>query len=81
MQTTVQVLLLSSCEESIKDWLKKDNVDKYKKRISEAKIIFKELVKRNIPLIKTQDPLKIVINTSEIGIDGFTADRFFYKNG
>ena len=82
MQTTSpNSLLLSSCEESIKEWLNEDNLNKYKKRILEAKEIFKELKKRNIPLIETQDPLKIILNTSEVGIDGFTADRFFYKNG
>ncbi len=79
--TSPNSLLLSSCEESIKDWLNKDNLNKYKKRISEAKSIFKELIRKKIPLIKTQDPLKIVLNTSKVGIDGFTADRFFYKNG
>ena len=36
---------------------------------------------KKIPLIETQDPLKIILNTSEIGIDGFTADNFFYRNG
>ena len=79
--TSPNSLLLSSCEESIKDWLNKDNLDKYKKRISEAKLIFKELIQKKIPLIETQDPFKIVLNTSTIGIDGFTADKFFYKNG
>ncbi len=79
--TSPNSLLLSSCEESIKDWLNKDNLNKYKKRILEAKSIYNELIKKKIPLIETQDPLKIVLNTSEVGIDGFTADRFFYKNG
>ena len=79
--TSPNSLLLSSCEESINDWLDKDNLEKYKKRILEAKKIFKELVNRKIPLIETQDPLKILLNTSSVGIDGFTADRFFYKNG
>ena len=79
--TSPNSLLLSSCEESIKDWLNKDNLNKYKKRISEAKSIIKELRQRKIPIIETQDPLKIILNTSEVGIDGFTADRFFYKNG
>ena len=79
--TSPNSLLISSCEESIKDWLQKDNLDKFKKRILEAKSIFKELRRRNIPLVETQDPLKIVLNTSKVGIDGFTADRFFYKNG
>ena len=65
--------MLSSCEESIKDWLNKDNLNKYKKRILEAKSIYNELIKKKIPLIETQDPLKIVLNTSKVGIDGFTA--------
>ena len=29
----------------------------------------------------TQDPLKLVLNTGSLGIDGFTADEFFYQNG
>jgi len=79
--TSPSSLLLSSCEESIKDWLNKKSLSKYQKRILEAKDIFKKLIKKNIPLIETQDPLKIVLNTSQVGIDGFTADKFFYKNG
>ncbi len=79
--TSPNSLLLSSCEESIKDWLNKKSLSKYQKRILEAKNIFKKLIKKNIPLIETQDPLKIVLNTSKVGIDGFTADKFFYRNG
>ncbi len=82
LQTTSQSsLLLSSCEESIKDWLNRKSLSKYKKRILQAKSIYKNLIQKNIPLIETQDPLKIVLNTSKVGIDGFTADKFFYKNG
>ena len=79
--TSPNSLLLASCEESLKDWLNDENLSLYQNRILEAKAIFKELTQRNIPLIETQDPLKIVINTSKVGIDGFTADRFFYKKG
>ena len=79
--TSPNSLLLASCEESVKDWLEKDSHEKYKKRISEARNIFKELVSRDVPLIKTDDPLKIVLNTGSHGIDGFTADEFFYKKG
>ena len=74
-------LLLASCEESIRDWLNKKSLSKYQKRILEAKSIYKKLIQKNIPLIETQDPLKIVVNTSKAGIDGFTADNFFYRNG
>ena len=35
--TSPSSLLLSSCEESIKDWLNKKNLSKYQKRILEAK--------------------------------------------
>ena len=79
--TSPSSLLISSCEESIKDWLNKKSLSKYQKRILEAKSIYKTLIQKNIPLIETQDPLKIVVNTSKVGIDGFTADRFFYRNG
>jgi len=79
--TSPSSLLLSSCEESIKDWLNKKSLFKYQKRILEAKSIYKKLIQKNIPLIETQDPLKIVLNTSKVGIDGYTADKFFYKNG
>ena len=79
--TSANSLLLSSCEESLKDWLKRETLSKYQKRILEAKDIFQELKRRDIPLIETQDPLKIILKTSEIGIDGFTADNFFYANG
>ena len=79
--TSPSSLLLSSCEESIKDWLNKKSLSIYQKRILEAKRIYKKLLQKNIPLIETQDPLKIVVNTSKAGIDGFTADKFFYRNG
>ncbi len=79
--TSPSSLLLSSCEESIKDWLDKKSLSKYQKRILEAKSIYKKLIQKNIPLIETQDPLKIIVNTSKAGIDGFTADNYFYRNG
>ena len=82
LQTTSQSsLLLSSCEESIKDWLKEDSLKRYKKRIIEAQKIFYKLINIGLPLIKTQDPLKIILHTGKFGINGFYADEFFYKNG
>ena len=64
---------------SLLDWLNKKSLSKYQKRILEAKSIYKKLIQKNIPLIETQDPLKIVVNTSKAGIDGFTADNFFIE--
>ena len=79
--TSPSSLLLSSCEESLRDWLNKKSLHRYQKRILEAKSIYRTLIKKKIPLIETQDPLKIILNTSKVGIDGFTADKFFYRNG
>ena len=79
--TSPNSLLIASCEESVKEWLEKDSLKKYKKRIREARNIYQELISRNVPLVKTDDPLKIVLNTGSHGIDGFTADEFFYKKG
>ncbi len=79
--TSPSALLLSSCEESIKDWLDENNVKNYSKRISEARNLYQKLIQSGVPLIMTQDPLKLVLNTGSVGIDGFTADDFFYKNG
>ena len=79
--TSPSSLLLSSCEESLKDWLNEENLLRYQKRILKAKVIFQQLVQKEIPLVETNDPLKIILNTSQIGIDGFTADKFFYRNG
>ena len=79
--TSPNSLLLSSCEASLNDWLKKETISKYQKRILEAKIISKKLIQKQIPLVETQDPLKIILNTSAVGIDGFTADKFFYSKG
>ena len=61
--------------------MSKKSLSRYQKRILEAKYIYKKLIQKNIPLIETQDPLKIILHTSSVGIDGFTADEFFYSNG
>ena len=79
--TSPSSLLLASCEESIKDWLVADNLKNFKDVITSGRHIFEELRVKGIPLIKTQDPLKIVLNTGLAGIDGYTADKFFYKYG
>ena len=75
--TSPNALLLASCEESIKDWLNKENLINFKKRIFEAKIVFQKLIKKGVPLVKTQDPLKIILNTGSFGINGFFADQYF----
>ena len=79
--TSPNSLLLSSCEESLNDWIEINSFKKFKKRINNAKKTFDELINRGIPVVKNDDPFKIILNTGLYGIDGFSADKFFYKNG
>ena len=79
--TSPNSLLLSSCEESLNDWSEINSLRNFKKRINIAKNTFEELLKRGIPVVRNNDPFKIIINTGLYGIDGFSADKFFYKNG
>ena len=79
--TSPNSLLLSSCEESLNDWIEINSLRELKKRISLAKNIFYELYKRGIPVVKNDDPFRIILNTGLYGIDGFSADKFFYENG
>ena len=79
--TSPNSLLLASCEESLNDWIEINSLENFKKRINIAKNIFNELIKKGIPVIKNDDPFKIILNTGLYGIDGFSADKFFYKNG
>jgi len=79
--TSPNSLLLASCEESLNDWIEINSLRNFKKRIHSAKNTFDELFKKGIPVVKNDDPFKIILNTGLYGIDGFSADKFFYENG
>jgi len=79
--TSPNSLLLSSCEESLNDWTNINSLKTFKKRLNIAKNTFDELIKRGIPVVRNNDPFKIILNTGLYGIDGFSADKFFYENG
>ena len=79
--TSPNSLLLSSCEESLNDWIEINSLRNFQKRINIAKNTFDELFKRGIPVVRNDDPFKIILNTGLYGIDGFSADKFFYENG
>ena len=69
--TSPSSLLLSSCEESLKDWLNKKSLLRYQKRILEAKSIYKKLIEKKIPLIETQDPLKTAKAMAKTIVEAF----------
>ncbi len=56
--TSPSSLLLSSCEESIRDWLNKKSLSKYQKRILEAKSIYKKLIQKKYSSHRNSRPFK-----------------------
>ncbi len=72
-------LLLSSCESSIKEWSTNFGQRKLINTLDLARETFEDLTRSGIPLLKTQDPLKLVLHTSSKGISGFDADNWFYR--
>ncbi len=74
-------LLLSSCEASLSDWGKSSNSIRLQNLVKNAQEIFYQLCDYGLPVLKTDDPFRIILHTSRFGISGFEADNWFIKNG
>ncbi len=72
-------LLLASCESSLKEWLLKKGQRRLTSLLEIGNNIHRELQLSGVPLLETQDPLKLVLHTSSKGINGFVADNWFIK--
>ncbi len=79
--TSTNALLLASCESAIEELSNPKTRKRLRKRVTEGKQIYEKLVSQGIPLLKTQDPLRLILNTSHVGINGIEADKWFTKHG
>ncbi len=79
--TSPSALLLASCELAINEWLYEPGKKKIIKRLKEAKQIFCRLKEGGVPLLKTEDPLRLILQTSSIGLSGIEADKWFMEQG
>ena len=79
--TSPSALLLASCESALKQLSNPRDKRNLADRINEARLIKSRLIQSGIPLIETQDPLRIVLHTGSAGISGIDADAWFMKNG
>ena len=52
-----------------------------KGKIKQSLAIADKLIDAGLPLLKNQDPLKLIIHTSSFGINGLKADDWFLKRG
>ena len=74
-------LLLVSCEEALMEFINVEGKKKLASRLKDAIEIFDFLLEDGVPLIKNDDPLKLVLNTARYGITGFEADKWFISRG
>ena len=79
--TSPSALLLASCESALKQLSNPRDKRNLADRINEARLIQSRLIQSGVPLIETQDPLRIVLHTGSAGISGIDADAWFIQNG
>jgi len=72
-------LLLASCESSIKELFEPKGKKKLNSRIAEAESLAEFLIKHDVPLLKNNDPLRIILHTAKIGLSGIEVDKKFIK--
>ena len=74
-------LLLASCESSIKELLESKGKKKLNARIEEAELLKEFLASHEVPLLKNNDPLRIILHTSKLGLSGISVDKKFIEKG
>ena len=79
--TSPSSLLLASCETAIQEWTNPRGINQLKSRINEGRLLAVKLRQSGIPLITNQDPLRIILHTGSIGLNGLEADQEFIQRG
>jgi arginine/lysine/ornithine decarboxylase len=79
--TSPSALLLASCESAIHEWTNNQGKQKLRRRIDEGRLLTTRLTKAGLPIIPTQDPLRLILHTGLIGLSGIDADNIFINNG
>ena len=74
-------LLLASCESALQDLRSAAGKRKLKRCITKAKEISNKLRESGLPLLTNQDPLKLILHTSKVGINGLDADKWMISKG
>ena len=72
-------LLLASCESSIKELTESRGQKKLISRIEDAESFSGFLINHEVPLLKNNDPLRIILHTSKFGLSGIEVDKKFIK--
>ncbi|WP_320674835.1 aminotransferase class I/II-fold pyridoxal phosphate-dependent enzyme [Prochlorococcus sp. MIT 1341] len=79
--TSPSALLMASCDSAIRELLSAKALKNLQQRLYEARIIYSQLIERGVPLLTTQDPLRLILHTAPHGINGLIADGWFIEHG
>ena len=74
-------LLLASCEAALREWTSPSGKRKLLFTLEQAKELASQLTNLGIPLLKNNDPLRLILHTAKFGINGFEADAWFISHG
>ena len=79
--TSPNSLLLASCETSLRDLISSSGKRELKMRTSFAKESFYNLPRNGLPIVETQDPLRLLLHTAKKGLSGFQVDEWMISKG
>ena len=79
--TSPSALLLASCEAALQQWQQPRGRDRLRQRLAESRQLKTSLLADGIPLLDSQDPLRLVLHTGFAGISGLDADDWFMSHG
>ena len=74
--TSPSALLLASCEAALEQWQQPDGRRRLQSRLIEGRKLAEDLRKDGLPLLPSQDPLRLVLHTGAAGISGLEADQW-----
>ena len=79
--TSPSALLLASCEAALTLWQTRKGQQQLRWRLQEARELFAGLDRDGLPLIRNQDPLRLVLHSGRAGINGLEADGWMMEHG
>ena len=79
--TSPSALLLASCEASLEDWTTRAGLRRLSRRLAQARALADQLRDRQLPLLDTADPLRLIWHTAAVGISGLDADEWLMARG
>ena len=78
--TSPSALLLASCEASLADWQTESGQRRLQRRLADARRLVHQL-KPHLPILESQDPLRLIWHTAAAGISGLDADTWLMERG